>query len=321
MKKLFQALSEFAGPSNHRTSHQEKLVSGLGGFLGILFVTSVTRHFLGADDATVVIASMGASAVLLFAVPHGPLSQPWALGCGHLISAFIGVSSYQLVPDMYLAAPAAVGISITTMYYLRCMHPPGGATALSAVISGPSVHELGYQFMLTPVLLNVLIIFSVALAFNFLFPWRRYPSMLMRYGEEKNNEHKPTLEGLGRYQLESALRQMDQFIDISPDDLEQIFQLARKQNSEGQLQINQLKLGCYYSNGEIGDNWSVRQIVDESDDRESEEGLIIYKVVAGKGRPGSGTIRRSDFTQWAKYEVYFNERSWERVITPVRSEA
>lgn len=321
MKKLFQALADFAGPSNNRTSHQEKLVAGLGGFLGILFVTSVTRHFLGADDATVVIASMGASAVLLFAVPHGPLSQPWALGCGHLISAFIGVSCYQLIPDMYLAAPAAVGTSITTMYYLRCMHPPGGATALSAVISGPSVHELGYQFMLTPVLLNVLIIFSVALAFNFLFPWRRYPSMLMRYGEETNNEHKPTLEGLGRYQLESALRQMDQFIDISSDDLEQIFQLARKQNSEGQLQIDQLKLGCYYSNGEIGDNWSVRQIVDESDDRESEEGLIIYKVVAGKGRPGSGTIRRSDFTQWAKYEVYLNERSWERVITPARSEA
>lgn len=321
MKKLFQALSDFAGPSNNRTSHQEKLISGLGGFIGILFVTSVTRHFLGADDATVVIASMGASAVLLFAVPHGPLSQPWALGCGHLISAFIGVSCYQLIPDMYLAAPAAVGVSITTMYYLRCMHPPGGATALSAVISGPSVHELGYQFMVTPVLLNVVIIFSVALAFNFLFPWRRYPSMLMHYGEETNNEHKPTLEGLGRYQLESALRQMDQFIDISSDDLEQIFQLARKQNSEGQLQINQLKLGCYYSNGEIGDNWSVRQIVDESDDRESEEGLIIYKVVAGKGRPGSGTISRSDFTQWAKYEVYLNERSWERVITPARSEA
>jgi len=267
----------------------------------------------------VVIASMGASAVLLFAVPHGPLSQPWALGCGHLISAFIGVSCYQLIPDMYLAAPAAVGVSITIMYYLRCMHPPGGATALSAVISGPSVHELGYQFMVTPVLLNVVIIFSVALAFNFIFPWRRYPSMLMRYGEETNNEYKPTLEGLGRYQLESALRQMDQFIDISSDDLEQIFQLARKQNSEGQLQINQLKLGCYYSNGEIGTDWSVRQIVDEADDQQSEDGLIIYKVVAGKGRPGSGSISRNDFVQWAKYEVFLNERSWERVIAPVHS--
>jgi CBS domain-containing membrane protein len=321
MKKLFRAFCDFAGLSHNKTSHREKLVSGFGGFIGILFVTNVTRHFLGADDATVVIASMGASAVLLFAVPHGPLSQPWALGCGHLISAFIGVSCYQLIPDFYLAAASAVGISITTMYYLRCMHPPGGATALSAVISGPGVHELGYQFMLTPVLLNVMIIFAVALAFNFFFPWRRYPSMLMRYGEETSYEKKPALEGLGRYQLESALQQMNQFIDVSPDDLEQIFQLARKQNNNTQLNINQLKLGRYYSNGEIGTDWSVRQIVDESDDRQSEDGLIIYKVVAGKGRPGSGTISRNDFVQWAKYEVFLNQHSWERVIASGHSKS
>ena len=314
MKNIFRALNDFIGLSNNKASHREKLISGLGGFIGIILVLIVTQYFISADDATLVVASMGASAVLLFAVPHGPLSQPWALGCGQLVSAFIGVSCYILIPDLYVAAAAAVGLSITAMYYLRCVHPPGGATALSAVMAGPSVHNLGYQFMLTPVFVNVLVIFMVAMIYNFLFPWRRYPSMLMRYTNKENSQNKPALEGLGRFQLESALQQMNQFIDVSPEDLEQIFQLARKQN-HGQLNIDQLKLGRYYSNGKSGSNWSVRQIFDESDDQHSDEGLIIYKVIAGKGQPGSGTISRADFAQWAQYEVYLNERSWERVLS------
>lgn len=312
MKNSKEGLLEFIGLSKTRTSHREKLISGFGGFLGIFLVLITTRLFVSAEDAPMVVASMGASAVLLFAVPHGPLSQPWALGCGQLVSAIIGVTCYLLIPDLAIAAAAAVGLSITVMYYLHCVHPPGGATALSAVIAGPSVHELGYQFVLTPVLLNVLIIFAVAILYNYLFSWRRYPSALTKYSEK--DEKKPELEGLGRTQLEKALQQMDQFIDISHEDLEKIFQLARKQNG-GELQADQLKLGHYYSNGELGVDWSVRQIVDESENRDTDESLIIYKVVAGKGRSGTGTTTRIDFAQWAKYEVYLNEHSWERVLT------
>ncbi|WP_455223206.1 HPP family protein [Kaarinaea lacus] len=320
MKNLIKAFNNFSGLSHNKTSHREKVISGIGGFISIYLILVVTHHYINAEDATLVVASMGASAVLLFAVPHGPLSQPWALGCGQLVSAFIGVTSYQMIPDIYLAAAVAVGLSITVMYYLRCIHPPGGATALSAVIAGPGVHELGYYFMLTPVLINVLVIFAVALTYNSLFYWRRYPAMFSRYTETTDTSDKPVLEGLGRIQLESALQQMNQFIDVSHEDLEKIFQLARNQINS-QLKPSQLKPGHYYSNGSTGADWSVWQIVDEADDHNDEDGLIIYKVVAGKGRPGSGTTRRKDFAQWAKYEVYLNERSWERVLVQDQAEA
>lgn len=314
MKNSIEVFLDFIGLNRNKTSHREKLISGLGGFIGIFLVLFTTRYFISAEDAPLVVASMGASAVLLFAVPHGPLSQPWALGCGQLVSAFIGVSCYLFIPDLFIAAAAAVGLSITAMYYLHCVHPPGGATALSAVIAGPSVHALGYQFVLTPVLLNVLIIFAVALGYNFLFSWRRYPSVLMHYAEREKSAKRPVMEGLGRIQLEKALQQMNQFIDVSHEDLEKIFQLARKQNS-GELEVSQLKLGHFYSNGKFGVDWSVRQIVDESDEQDCDEGLIIYKVVAGKGRSSTDTTTRIDFAHWAKYEVYLNEHSWERVFS------
>ncbi|MGD8641761.1 MAG: HPP family protein, partial [Gammaproteobacteria bacterium] len=287
-------------------------------FIGILLVLITTRQFVDVEDATLIVASMGASAVLLFAVPHGPLSQPWALGCGQLVSAVIGVSCYQLIPDLHLGAAVAVGLSVTAMYYLRCIHPPGGATALSAVMAGPSVHALGYQFIVTPVLINVVTILLVAMLYNFMFSWRRYPSTLARYSGQPAKQNEPVLEGLGRSHLENALRQMNQYIDVSPEDLETIFDLARK-HTDGPITASQLKLGHYYSNGEMGVEWSVRRIVDEADDKDNDDGLVIYKVVAGKGRQRTGTMSRKEFAQWAKYEVFLNDRAWERIGSPSSS--
>ena len=164
-------------------SHAEKLVSALGGFAGIVSILLITGHFVGSASALIV-ASMGASAVLLFAVPHGALSQPWPVLGGHVISAFIGVACASVIPQPHLAAGLAVGLAIGVMYYLRCIHPPGGATALSAVVGGESVHALGYQFIITPVLLNALVILAIAVLFNFLFAWRRYPAALASRREQ-----------------------------------------------------------------------------------------------------------------------------------------
>ena len=108
------------------------------GLLGIALVYWTSALLAPGGASTLVVASMGASAVLLFAVPHGPLSQPWALIGGHMVSAFIGVSCATLVPDTITAAALAVGLAIGAMHLLRCIHPPGGATALAAVVSGPS---------------------------------------------------------------------------------------------------------------------------------------------------------------------------------------
>jgi len=123
---------------------------------------------------------MGASAVLLFAVPHGPLSQPWPVLGGHFVSALVGVACTKAIAQPMLAAPVAVGLAIGSMHYLRCIHPPGGATALSAVVGGEPVHQLGFHFVLTPVLWNAAVILLVALLFNYPFTWRRYPLALAR---------------------------------------------------------------------------------------------------------------------------------------------
>ena len=77
---------------------------------------------------------MGAATVLLFGVPHGPLSQPWALFAGNLLSAFVGVSCFMLISNTFIAAGVAVSLSMGLMFVCRCVHPPGGATALAAVI-------------------------------------------------------------------------------------------------------------------------------------------------------------------------------------------
>ncbi len=151
-----RAVRRFIGLEINKTGHLEKWVSGMGGLVGILAVSLISGQYLELTGAAWIVASMGATAVLLFAVPHGPLSQPWAVIGGHLVSAAIGVACARWVPDPLLAPAAAVGLAIGAMHYLRCIHPPGGATALTAVVGGSQLQALGFDYVLTPVSLNAL---------------------------------------------------------------------------------------------------------------------------------------------------------------------
>lgn len=313
MNNLLKKIIHFAGIGSNQTGHAEKLVSGLGGFTGILLILVFTRQIVSDSDAGLIVASMGASAVLLFAVPHGPLSQPWALLGGHTISAIIGVTCYLLIPNLFVAAALAVGLAITSMYYLRCIHPPGGATALTAVMAGSSVHNLGYFYLVTPVLVNVMIILSVAILFNYLFHWRRYPTALMQYKSEDVEQEPAIEESISLDDIEHALKKMNLFVDVGPEELGRIYKLAQDHNNTT-LTADQIKLGLYYSNGKYGADWAVHQVVDESGKSNSDQDKIIYKVVAGKDRRGSGTITREQFAHWARYEVFLNGNAWQRVL-------
>ena len=215
---------DYLGVSQDHASHAEKLISAVGGFLGILVSILVTSWFTGADSLVYIIPSMGATAVLLFAVPHGALAQPWNVFGGHLVSALIGVACAQWIPQISIAAAAAVGVSIMVMYYLRCIHPPGGATALAAVIGGESIQQLGYHYLLTPVLVNVIAILMVAVLFNALFQWRRYPAALMKGAREAAQplDYAP----IDHSDLVYALSEIDSFVDVTEDDLLKIYQLA-----------------------------------------------------------------------------------------------
>ena len=307
-------LNRFIGLSTGNVSHAERLISTIGGVLAIFATFSVSNFYLGDSAIPLIVPSMGASAVLLFATPHSALAQPWNVLGGHIISALVGVSCYLLVPDEIVAASLAVGIAIGAMYYLHCIHPPGGATALAAVIGGESVHSLGYAFVLTPVLLNVLVMLVIAVAFNFLFSWRRYPSLL--HTPPATPQTSGTEVGrttINHSDLVAALGQIDSFIDVSEDDLLHIYDLATGQARHGHLQADDILLGHYYSNDAEGPDWQVRRVIDESIDNDPEKNMIVYKVIVGENRRTSGVLTRQQFSRWARFEVVQKGERWEQL--------
>jgi CBS domain-containing membrane protein len=220
-----KALGQWLGVEIDAVSNKEKLVSAVGGFISILLIVAISQNLLHMSGAAMLIASMGASAVLLFAVPHGQLSQPWPVLAGHVFSAIIGVTCAKIIPNSSLAAGCAVGLAIFVMHQLKCIHPPGGATALTAVIGGLSVHSLGYGFVFMPVLLNALTIILVAVAFNFIFKWRRYPAF-WNHDHNKNDAESE----LSHAAVVQALRSLDSFVDVTEDDLLRLHQLLSAKN-------------------------------------------------------------------------------------------
>jgi CBS domain-containing membrane protein len=317
---LLGALRRFAGIGANRTGHLEKWVSGAGGLTGILGVMLVSQAYLGMGGSAGLVASMGASAVLLFAVPHGPLSQPWAVFGGHLVSATIGVSCGMLHTDPIIASALAVALAISAMYYLRCIHPPGGATALTAVAGGDAVHALGFHYVLTPVLLNVCVILLVAILFNWPFPWRRYPAV---WAQRRNRPAAPEAnkqfeKSFTHAELASAAGTLDPSLGISKDMLDTLCSLASDNPESGTLRPADIGIGRCYSNGEFGLQWQVRQVISENGMETAgsrTDPLITYRIVAGHKRRLEGSTRRRQFADWARYEVYLNENSWQRVDT------
>lgn len=211
-------------------SGAEKLRATLAAFMAILAVGMVSSQFLQGNGLQIMITSMGASAVLLFATPHSPLTQPWPLVAGHAISALIGVTCAIQVPDIWLAAALAVSLSILAMLLTHSLHPPGGAIALLPVLDHHEhVLALGYQFVVAPVMLNVLVILLVALLVNNLLPGRRYPSSpLATTDKQHRHEDQRPLDRLGinKDDLQQALKEMDVFLDISKSDLDRVYRRA-----------------------------------------------------------------------------------------------
>ena len=150
--------------------------SWVGAFLGIAAVASLNYKILENSDLVLIIGSFGASAVLIYGAIKSPLAQPRNLLGGHIFSAVIGVACYQLLGShMWLASSVAVATAIAIMHVTKTLHPPGGATALIAVIGSAKIHNLGYLYVLMPVGLGALIMLLVALLVNNIPQSRRYP--------------------------------------------------------------------------------------------------------------------------------------------------
>lgn len=207
----------------------EKLRSTLAAFFALLSVGLVSSQFLHGIGLPVMIASMGATTVILFATPHSPLAQPWPLIGGHLISAFIGVTCAKLVPEVWLAAALAVSLAIFAMQFTRSLHPPGGASALLPVLGNNYVHADGYHFMLAPVGLNVALMLGTALVLNNLLRGHRYPARPYPEKDKRHHHDDPTplgRLGIDKDDLHRALQDMDIYLDVSEEDLNQVYSRA-----------------------------------------------------------------------------------------------
>lgn len=148
-------------------STAERLRGSCGALTGLLVTGLICSRIAGPEGSfPMLMAPLGASAVLLFAVPASPLAQPWSIMGGNIVSALVGVTCAQWVADPLLAAALATALAIGAMFALRCLHPPGGAIALTAVLGGPVITAAGYRFVLLPVALNSMVLLLAAIVFN-----------------------------------------------------------------------------------------------------------------------------------------------------------
>jgi CBS-domain-containing membrane protein len=148
----------------------------IGSFIGIGSIAWIQSHSFSDIENIFLIGSFGASSVLIYGAIKSPLAQPRNLVGGHLISAIVGVTVYKLIPDpIWISAPLAVALAVIFMQITKTVHPPGGATALIAVIGTAKVKALGYIYVLSPVLSGVLILLLVALVVNNISKKRHYP--------------------------------------------------------------------------------------------------------------------------------------------------
>jgi CBS-domain-containing membrane protein len=178
-ERLGDYLRKFRGTtagSPPRVRNAEVFWSWIGALLGIGLLAWLGQRFFAPRELPLMIGSFGASAVLLFGAPKSPLAQPRNLIGGHVVSALIGVLCWKLFADFpALAQALAVATAIALMHLTRTLHPPGGATALIAVIGGPQIHALGFLYVLIPATAGPLILLAVGLVVNNLPRSRRYP--------------------------------------------------------------------------------------------------------------------------------------------------
>ncbi|PPC90226.1 MAG: hypothetical protein CTY35_14575 [Methylotenera sp.] len=224
LEKLKNWLKGFV-PDRIAVNRTERLRAGIGAFIGILFTGLVTVLIEG-DTSTIpyLIAPMGASAVLLFAVPSSPLAQPWSIIGGNTTAAFIGVTCAMWIAHPATAAAVAVSLSIVAMFALRCIHPPSGAVALTAVLGGATIHAQGYWFVLAPVALNSFILLLVAILFNNATR-RPYPHLTAKASQHLTKDIPAEMRfGFNTEDLNAVLKEYNQVLDVSRDDLQSLLQ-------------------------------------------------------------------------------------------------
>ena len=204
-------------PEASGVSVVERWRTGLGALVAI-GLTSVLSHWLQADAASVwLVPPMGASAVLLLALPSSPLTQPWSVIGGNTLSALLGMAVCHWWPEPHWAAGVAVALALLAMFAMRCLHPHGGAMALMMVLS----HTQDWWFALNPVLLNSVLLVMVSMVYNRM-TGRAYPHPKAVQPASDGTSPRFTTDD-----LDAALRHYNQVIDVDRQDLQALLHDAQ----------------------------------------------------------------------------------------------
>jgi len=225
-------LARFFVPILAGATLRERLIACLGALAGIALTALACRLALGGSDRLpFIVAPLGASAVLLFTVPASPLAQPWPIVGGNTISALVGVLVSHAIPDPALAMGVAVALAILAMSFARCLHPPGGAAAMTAVIGGPAVSAAGFLFPFVPVALNSILLVLLGVTFHRLtrraYPHRPVAPAANTHGTKDLPAQ--TRVGVRRQDVDAALAAMHETFDIDRGDLDTLLGEVERQ--------------------------------------------------------------------------------------------
>ena len=152
----------------------ERLRSVFGAFIGLMLVLTMAKYLgelTGLDEW--LMASLGASALLVFALPQSPMAQPWAVIAGNTLSALVGISVMHLVGEPLVAMPLAASLSILGMFILHCLHPPAAAVAMIVVLA----HVTHYRYAFFPVMVDSILLVMAGAVYSNL-TGKAYPNRL-----------------------------------------------------------------------------------------------------------------------------------------------
>lgn len=292
---------EGSGNKNQLRSAKETSIATLACFSSI-GITALLVQWLLKDSMPLLVASMGASAVILFILPGSPLAQPWSFVAGQFVSAFAGVMVGQFIFDPAIAASSAVGLSVLLMLLLRCLHPPGAATALAPILAATPDHPPDLHFILAPLGINVLLMLGLVILINRYLLQREYPvKSQAKMALQPNLSGNSEISNYYAQEIQQVVAGFGNFLDVSFGDLQrfylQVQQLAFERQQEtitcADIMLRNVVTVEYDTDVEFA--WSLMQ----------QQHLKVLPVLDRSGRV-IGIITLYDFLKHVQLSPYAN---------------